>query len=111
MVSMDSGALLLLLILPLTTSANRLSPPQAGAGAAGVITEPNLVAAFALTSTAAFEAAFASFAIDVEATDLAATLCDIGVLATLMVVSTAGKGGNEVAWRSNAVNAAAAVCC
>lgn len=100
-VSADSGTgtLALFLMLPLTTSAKRLSPPQAGAGGGAATTVPVLVAVVgALTSTVEFEEQCVSLAIADDTNDLAITLCGaIGVLATLMDVSTAGRGGKEVA--------------
>lgn len=91
------GAFALLLMLPLTTSAKRLSPPQAGATGGAIATDPVFAAVVALTSTVAFGAPFVSLVLAVDATDLAVTLCVIGALATLMDVSTAGRGGKEEA--------------
>lgn len=78
MVSADSGpdGLTLLLMLPLTTSARRLSPPQAGAaGAEATATEPLLTpVVVAVTSETAFDVPFGSFKAIGEATVLAVTL-------------------------------------
>lgn len=106
------GAFGLPLIFPLTTSAKRLSPPQAGMAGAATM-EPDLGVASVLWSAIAFGPTGVSlFAANVEATVLAVMLLCVltGVLvAALMDVSTAGSGGKEEACKSKAVNAAAAV--
>lgn len=101
--SSGTTALALPLTVPFTTSASRLSPPQAGGGGTTVVDLFTATDGSAEMPAATFESAAPATATNL--TPIA--LCALG--GTLTDWSTAGRGGKDEACRSKAVMAAAAV--